>query len=45
MKIEVKYSDELKMYVVYFDGTMFMKNKKESTLYRKLSDWLRSQNR
>ena len=45
MKIEVKYCNELKMFVAYIDEVAFMKNKKESTLYRKLSDWLKSQNK
>jgi len=43
--IEVKYNEDLEMYVVYLDGVAMMKNKLESKLYRKLSDWLKSQNR
>ena len=43
--IEIRFSDELKMYVMFMDGKPAMKNKLESTLYVKVGKWLKSQGR
>ena len=45
MMVVIKYSEELKMYVMFMDGRPAMKNKLESTLYIKVGKYLKSQNR
>jgi len=41
--IEVKFSDDLDMYVLVADGTIMMKNKKRSVLLKKYAKYLQSQ--
>jgi len=41
--IEVKFSEELKMYVLSVDGVETMKNKLKSTLLKKYAKYLQGQ--
>jgi len=43
MDIKIEFSNELGMFVAIVDGTTVMKNKKQSTLYKKMAIWLLSQ--